>query len=91
MERFVADDGWKSWLPPRRHLRPRRPGRSRRTCGPDGDKSPGWALADYVHGKGLEFGLWFEPEMVNPDSDLFRAHPGLGVEAHRRPSAHART
>ena len=24
---------------------------------------------------GLEFGLWFEPEAVNPDSDLFRAHP----------------
>ena len=24
---------------------------------------------------GMEFGLWFEPEMVNPDSDLFRAHP----------------
>ena len=33
------------------------------------------ALADYVHGKGLEFGLWFEPEMVNPDSDMFRNHP----------------
>ena len=24
---------------------------------------------------GLEFGLWVEPEMVNPDSDLYRAHP----------------
>ena len=28
-----------------------------------------------MHGKGLEFGLWFEPEMVNPDSDMFRNHP----------------
>ena len=24
---------------------------------------------------GLEFGLWFEPEAVNPDADLYRAHP----------------
>ncbi|HNW85752.1 MAG TPA: alpha-galactosidase [Candidatus Limiplasma sp.] len=28
-----------------------------------------------IHGMGLMFGLWFEPEMVNPDSDLYRAHP----------------
>ncbi|MBS5560226.1 MAG: alpha-galactosidase, partial [Bifidobacterium longum] len=33
------------------------------------------ALADYVHAKGMEFGLWFEPEMVNPDSDVARNHP----------------
>ena len=72
VERFVVDDGWFG---------------SRRddTSGlgdwqisqdvwPDGDKSLK-ALADYVHGKGLEFGLWFEPEMVNLDSDLFRTHP----------------
>lgn len=32
-------------------------------------------LADYVHGLGMKFGLWFEPEMVNPDSDLYRKHP----------------
>ena len=32
-------------------------------------------LADYVRDRGLEFGLWIEPEMVNPDSDLYRAHP----------------
>ena len=32
-------------------------------------------LADKIRAKGLEFGLWFEPESVNPDSDLFRAHP----------------
>ena len=28
-----------------------------------------------IHRMGLRFGLWFEPEMVNPDSDLYRAHP----------------
>ena len=32
-------------------------------------------LADKIRGKGMEFGLWFEPESVNPDSDLYRAHP----------------
>jgi alpha-galactosidase len=32
-------------------------------------------LIAHVHGLGMSFGLWFEPEMVNPDSDLYRAHP----------------
>lgn len=32
-------------------------------------------LIDHVHGLGMQFGLWIEPEMVNPDSDLYRAHP----------------
>ena len=32
-------------------------------------------LAEKIRAKGLEFGLWFEPESVNPDSDLYRAHP----------------
>lgn len=72
VERFVVDDGWFG---------------SRRddTSGlgdwqispevwPEGEKSLK-ALADYVHGKGMEFGLWFEPEMVNPDSNMYREHP----------------
>ncbi len=35
-------------------------------------------LASFVKGiknKGIKFGIWIEPEMVNPDSDLYRAHP----------------
>ncbi len=32
-------------------------------------------LAQKINALGLEFGLWFEPESVNPDSDLYRAHP----------------
>ena len=32
-------------------------------------------LIDYVASLGMTFGLWFEPEMVNQDSDVFRAHP----------------
>ena len=32
-------------------------------------------LSEKLHENGMGFGLWFEPEMVNPDSDLFREHP----------------
>ncbi|MFV2053200.1 alpha-galactosidase [Aliiroseovarius sp. YM-037] len=32
-------------------------------------------LIDHVHSLGMSFGIWFEPEMINPDSDLHRAHP----------------
>lgn len=37
-------------------------------------------LADYVHSIGLQFGLWFEPEMVSKDSDLYREHPDWRLE-----------
>lgn len=41
-------------------------------------------LADEVHKLGMAFGLWVEPEMVNPDSDLYRAHPDWVLHmAHR--------
>ena len=32
----------------------------------------------------MQFGLWFEPEMVNPDSDLYRAHPDWILSAGER-------
>jgi len=38
-------------------------------------------LVKHVTGLGLEFGLWFEPEMVNPDSELFRNHPDWILQA----------
>ena len=43
----------------------------------DRRKLPGGlrGLSDKIHGLGLKFGLWFEPEMISPDSDLYRAHP----------------
>lgn len=69
VERFVLDDGWF-------HLR--RTDHAGlgdwwvdRDVWPDG-LGP---LADAVHTRGMQFGLWFEPEMVNPDSDLYRMHP----------------
>ncbi|MFC7581863.1 alpha-galactosidase [Schaalia naturae] len=77
IERFVLDDGWFQ-------------GRHDSTAGlgdwvPDRETWPGGLapLADRVHELGMEFGLWFEPEMVNPDSDLARAHPEWMMSARR--------
>ena len=47
-------------------------------------------LIDHVHGKGMKFGLWFEPEMVNEDSDLFRAHPDWAVGVPGRKHSYSR-
>lgn len=43
-------------------------------------------LCDRIHALGAKFGLWVEPEMVSPNSNLFRAHPdwALGVPNHVR-------
>jgi alpha-galactosidase len=41
-------------------------------------------LVDHVHGLGMQFGLWFEPEMVNPDSALHREHPDWILSADGR-------
>lgn len=37
-------------------------------------------LAKRINGLGLKFGLWFEPEMISPDSELYRAHPDWAVQ-----------
>ncbi|KOV82056.1 alpha-galactosidase [Nocardia sp. NRRL S-836] len=69
VERFVLDDGWF------RHRRDDTAGLGDwyvdETVWPDG-LTP---LIEHVRALGMEFGLWFEPEMVNTDSDLYRAHP----------------
>ena len=36
-------------------------------------------LVDQVNEIGLKFGIWFEPEMISPDSDLYRAHPDWAI------------
>jgi alpha-galactosidase len=68
-ERYVLDDGWF------RHRRDDHAGLGDwyvdEQRWPDGLHP----LVDHVRGLGMEFGLWVEPEMVNPDSDLARAHP----------------
>ncbi len=41
-------------------------------------------LIEHINAEGLKFGIWFEPEMISPDSDLFRAHPDWCVRASGR-------
>jgi alpha-galactosidase len=69
VELFVMDDGWFH-------------GRSFDDAGlgdwwPDAAKFPNGLgpLIERVNALGMEFGLWVEPEMVNPNSELYRAHP----------------
>ncbi len=47
-------------------------------------------LSDRLHALGLKFGLWFEPEMVSPDSDLYRAHPDWCLHIEGRPMSQGR-
>jgi len=47
-------------------------------------------LAAKMNEKGLKFGLWFEPEMVSPDSDLYRAHPDWAIHVEEREPALSR-
>ncbi|MEY9906342.1 alpha-galactosidase [Catenulispora sp. MAP12-49] len=78
VELFVVDDGWFG------ARRDDRAGLGDWTpypgAFPDGLKP----LSDEVHRLGMRFGLWVEPEMVNADSDLFRAHPDWVVHAPTR-------
>ncbi|WNZ90305.1 alpha-galactosidase [Streptococcus iniae] len=47
-------------------------------------------VIDAVHGMGMKFGLWIEPEMVNKDSDLFREHPDWIFHHPTRNQSHGR-
>ncbi len=73
VELFVLDDGWfgarnndKAGLGDYSVNRRKLPGGMK-------------PFAERIRRMGLSFGLWFEPEMVNPDSDLYRAHPEYAV------------
>ena len=47
-------------------------------------------LIDKVHSLNMDFGLWVEPEMVNPDSDLYRKHPDWALNFPGRPRSEER-
>ncbi len=47
-------------------------------------------LIDHVNGLGMDFGLWVEPEMVNPNSDLYRNHPDWVLHFPGRPESELR-
>lgn len=79
VDTFVVDDGWFG----KRN--------SERTSMGDWyvneEKIPGgWAeLTQYLHSMKMKFGLWFEPEVISEDSDLFRAHPDYAIGVPGRP------
>lgn len=84
VERFVLDDGW---FHGRHH--------DRAALGdwwPDETKFPAGLgdLIAHVDALGMEFGLWVEPEMINPDSELYRAHPDWALQLDGRPLITAR-
>ncbi|GAA3509261.1 alpha-galactosidase [Georgenia daeguensis] len=69
VERYVLDDGWFA------SRRDDTRGLGDWYVSPDVWPHGLHPIVDHVHGLGMQFGLWFEPEMVNPDSELYRAHP----------------
>ncbi|WP_030936173.1 alpha-galactosidase [Streptomyces sp. NRRL S-646] len=69
VELFVVDDGWFG------KRTSDRAGLGDWTVNRDRFPNGLKPLADYVHALGMQFGIWVEPEMVNPDSELYRAHP----------------
>ena len=84
VERFVMDDGWFGE-------------RNTDHAGlgdwyPNPQKFPHGLkpLIDKVHSLGMDFGLWVEPEMVNPDSQLYRAHPDWVLNFPGRPRTEER-
>lgn len=81
LEMFVLDDGWFGGEYPRNDssagLGDWQVNRRKLPEGID-------YVARYAHGKGLKFGIWIEPEMVNERSELYRAHPDWVVQAPGR-------
>lgn len=74
IELFVLDDGWF-----------RRSNDSKSSMGDWGcneNKLPGGIskVADTIHEKGLKFGLWFEPEMISKNSNLYVQHPDWALQ-----------
>jgi alpha-galactosidase len=83
-ERFVIDDGWFGQRKTDNaglgdwYVNPQK--------FPHGLKP----VIDRVHALGMDFGIWVEPEMVNPDSDLYRKHPDWAMNFPGRPRTEAR-
>ena len=78
IELMVLDDGWFG-------------NRNEETCSlgdwyANKEKLPSGisGLANKINDLGMKFGLWFEPEMVSPDSDLYREHPDWCIHANDR-------
>ncbi len=85
VELFVMDDGWFG------ARNNDRAGLGDWTVNPQKFPQGLKGLIDHVHGLKMDFGLWVEPEMVNADSDLYRAHPDWVINFPGRPRSELRT
>ena len=77
VELFVVDDGWfKNRMDDKKALG---------DWVEDKEKFPSGIcqLAESIREIGMEFGIWFEPEMISPDSDLYRSHPDWVIRSPR--------
>ena len=79
VERFVLDDGWF------KGRKSDRAGLGDWTVDETVFPLGLGPLVEHVNAAGMEFGLWVEPEMVNQDSDLYRAHPDWVLNAAPAP------
>jgi alpha-galactosidase len=84
VERYVLDDGWFG------ARRNDRAGLGDWVVSPDVWPRGLHPLVERVRELGMRFGLWFEPEMVNPDSDVARAHPDWIMAARAEPPVESR-
>ena len=84
IEMFVMDDGWFGVR--------NDDDRSLGDWYVNETKLPGGvkALSEAIHDIGMKFGIWIEPEMISPDSDLYRAHPDYAMQIPGRIPALAR-
>lgn len=84
IELFVLDDGWFG----KRNT----DASSLGDWYPNLEKLPGGisGISEKIEEKGMKFGLWFEPEMVNKDSELFRNHPDWVLADLERNYCHSR-
>jgi alpha-galactosidase len=84
VDRFVMDDGWFG------QRKSDRAGLGDWYVNPEKFPHGLKPLIDKVHALHMDFGLWVEPEMVNPDSDLYRRHPEWVLNFSGRPRSEQR-
>jgi alpha-galactosidase len=84
VDRFVMDDGWFG------ERKNDHAGLGDWTVNPEKFPHGLKPLIDKVHSLGMDFGLWVEPEMVNPDSELYRKHPDWVLNFPARPRSESR-
>lgn len=84
VELFVLDDGWFG------ERSNDRAGLGDWVANPERLANGIVGLADKIEKLGMKFGLWFEPEMVNKDSNLYREHPDWIISVPGRNESHGR-